>query len=407
MEMDIRLKVMLSAVAAALATVAGIALLWHPLGLPVTARRGALVVTVVAMLILLLAVATAVELWVRRPLARVAASASGTSSDPVADPVAAIDRHLQALQNNLFQSRAELERGWAHCRDVEQALREAEERYAVAIRHSGDGAWEWDLRSDGFTLAPRWKSMLGFAEEEIPDTREAWRARVHPDDLTGFDLALENLLRGNTPRLEHELRLLHKDGAWRWSLCRAVAVRHASGKAYRLIGLDTDITRVKRVEDVLMRIADGTASEIGEGFFRNLVSNFALALNVEAAFITECLDFPTTRLRTLAFWQAETFRDNFEYDLQGTPCEGVIAGTSCFIPSHLSEQYPIEVGWESYLGVPIFGIEGRVVGHLVFLDRRQMTDDMLVTPIYQIFTARAGAEIECRHAIEALKAYSG
>jgi len=92
-----------------------------------------------------------------------------------------------------------------------------------------------------------------------------------------------------------------------------------------MVGLDTDITRVKRVESIVEQIAEGTAGVQGEAFFRALVRHFAGALEVACAFVTECVDHPTTRVRTLALWKAQDFRDNIEFDLTGPPCEAARA----------------------------------------------------------------------------------
>jgi PAS domain-containing protein len=206
-------------------------------------------------------------------------------------------------------------------------------------------------------------------------------------------------------RFEGELRLKHKDGSLRWVLTRGVALRHASGTPYRMVGLDTDVTRVKRVETILDAVARGTAGAFGEAFFMTLVRHFARALEVECAFITECADQPPTRVRTLAFWAGEGFADNIEYGLPGTPCEQVVGGGRlCFLRSDVQRLYPVEAGFEAYLGIPIVAQDGRVLGHLAFLDRAQRGDELLLDSVYRIFTARAALELELRQAQQRLRA---
>ena len=279
---------------------------------------------------------------------------------------------------------------------AEADLRASEERYLLALRGSQDGLWECDLASATMQLSPRWLGMLGLAAEDIGGDRAAWLGRVHADDRAGFEAALARHLAGSDARLEHEMRLVHKDGSIRNVLSRGIALRDAAGVAYRMVGLDTDVTRLKRVQTVLDAVAEGTSGAFGDEFFRAMVRHFARALEVDRAFITECADDPVTRVRTLAVWSAQSgHTDNFEYALAGTPCAEVVGeGKTCFHREGLATLFPREAGYESFLGLPIIASDGRMLGHLAFFDRRPRGDDMLVDSIYRIFLARAGAEIE-------------
>ncbi len=140
-------------------------------------------------------------------------------------------------------------------RKAEEALRESEERYALAALGSNDGLWDWDLRRNRMFFSARWKEQLGAKEAEIGDGPDQWFDRVHPDDRERLfgDLALH--LEGRTPHLEVEHRVRHFDGGWRWMLVRGAAVRDASGKAYRMAGSQTDITARKLAEEKLLHDA--------------------------------------------------------------------------------------------------------------------------------------------------------
>ncbi len=303
---------------------------------------------------------------------------------------------LAALEQRVSEQQQALERAEAARESAEADLRATEQRYLIALRGSQDGLWEWDIASGAVHLSPRWKGMLGFESHQLADDLAAWRGRVHEDDRAGFEQALAEHLAGQTPRLDHELRLLHADGRARVVLSRGVAIRDESGRAYRLVGLDTDVTALRRVQLVLDAVADGTDGTAGARFFAAMVQHFARALQVDSAFITECADDPPTRVRTLAYWSAAGGSGaNFEYELAGTPCEAVIRGArDCFHPEGLERLFPIEQGFEAYLGLPIVGSDGRVLGHLAFLDRRARDEEMLVDRVFRIFLSRAAAEIE-------------
>ena len=133
---------------------------------------------------------------------------------------------------------------------AQEALRESEERYALAARGANDGLWDWNLLTNAVYFSPRWKSMLGFQEHEIEDRLEEWFGRIHDADRERVREEIAAHQRGLTPHFESEHRLLHKDGGFRWMLSRGLSVYDVSGKALRMAGSQTDITE-RKVSDPL------------------------------------------------------------------------------------------------------------------------------------------------------------
>lgn len=128
---------------------------------------------------------------------------------------------------------------------MDQALRESEERYALAARGANDGLWDWDLRAQQIYFSPRWKGMLGYQEYEIRNDSEEWFSRVHPEDTDQLKKDIASHLRGETPHYEHEYRMLHRDGTYHWMLSRGLVFRDAAGNPARMAGSQTDITAGK------------------------------------------------------------------------------------------------------------------------------------------------------------------
>lgn len=153
----------------------------------------------------------------------------------------------------------------------------------------------------------------------------------------------------------------------------------------------------KRSEGIFQYVLRGTASVLGEEFFRALVEHVATGFGFRYAFVTECL--PDHRARSLAFWQHDRFGENFEYDLSETPCQDVVAGRTCFHPSDLQQRFPKDVALqdmhvESYHGLPIVNSAQSVIGHLVVMDDKPMRDDPVQCGLLEAFAMRAGAELE-------------
>ncbi len=128
---------------------------------------------------------------------------------------------------------------------AQEALKESEERYALAALGSNDGLWDWNLLSNVVHFSPRWKAMLGYQEDEIGDTPEQWFDRIHDADRERVKEEIAAHQKGLTPHFESEHRVLHKDGSFHWMLSRGVAVHDASGNASRMAGSQTDITEGK------------------------------------------------------------------------------------------------------------------------------------------------------------------
>ena len=138
---------------------------------------------------------------------------------------------------------------------IESALRESEERYALAVRAANDGLWDWNLKKSQIYYSPRWKQMLGYSEEEISDNPNEWFNRVHPDDIGQLRNNISVHIKGLSAHFECEYRIQHSNGTYRWMLSRGMAVIGSDKAAMRLAGSQTDITLRKQAETKLMHDA--------------------------------------------------------------------------------------------------------------------------------------------------------
>jgi diguanylate cyclase (GGDEF)-like protein/PAS domain S-box-containing protein len=138
---------------------------------------------------------------------------------------------------------------------AENALRESEERYALALQGANDGLWDWDIRAMEIHYSSRWKSMLGYENHEIHNSPDEWFGRIHPEDVEQLKVLLHAHLEGVSDHFESEHRMLHRDGTHIWVLTRGIAVLNKSGKAQRMAGSMSDITDRKRAQEQLLRNA--------------------------------------------------------------------------------------------------------------------------------------------------------
>ena len=141
-------------------------------------------------------------------------------------------------------------------KEVENELRVSEERLALALDSGSDGMWDWDLAAGEVRGTRQWSSLLGYGEDEIEPRIEAWESLIHPDDAATTRRALMDHLTNATPRLETEYRVRTEDGGYVWTLARGkVVARDTRGRALRMVGTHTNITRRKEVERQLAHMA--------------------------------------------------------------------------------------------------------------------------------------------------------
>ncbi len=149
---------------------------------------------------------------------------------------------------------------------------------------------------------------------------------------------------------------------------------------------------------VLREIAAGVVGETGEAFFQELVRHLARALGTKCVWVTEWLE-SERRLRALSFWVADGFHGDYEYRIDGTPCEAVVDDRRLVhVPDRVVELYATDpdlapLGAVSYLGIPLLDTDGGVLGHLAVMDDRPMPEDPQAVAVFRIFASRAAAEL--------------
>ena len=146
-------------------------------------------------------------------------------------------------------------------------LADMQERQDMALPCANDGLWDYDAQGNRTWFSPRWKTMLGFAEDDVI-TSPDWHRMVHPEDLVRVSASMRDHIAGKTPMFESVHRLKHTDGEWRWVVGRARARVDDQGRLRRLIGVELDITERKLYEEALFREKESaqiTLQSIGDG----------------------------------------------------------------------------------------------------------------------------------------------
>ncbi len=128
---------------------------------------------------------------------------------------------------------------------AEDALRQSEERYALAARATRDGLWDWNLVTGDVFYSPRWKQMLGLEDDQVANNSQAWFSRVLAPDREAVLAAVKLHVEGHSDVLQCSYRMLGPEGSLRWMSCRGIVTRDDAGKPIRLAGSQSEVTEEK------------------------------------------------------------------------------------------------------------------------------------------------------------------
>jgi len=139
-------------------------------------------------------------------------------------------------------------------KQAERTARSHAERFELVATASEAGIWDWQIARNSLHCSPRLKELLG--GEPLPDLSSfrAFRALVHPDDQEAFDLALHAHLEHLTV-FNVECRIRGRDESFRWFNVVGRAARDVTGRALRMVGSISDITRRRAAEDEVRNLA--------------------------------------------------------------------------------------------------------------------------------------------------------
>jgi PAS domain S-box-containing protein len=151
----------------------------------------------------------------------------------------------------------------------EAELRLSQERLRQALDASGDGLWDWNIQTGEDWYSPEYEQMLGFEPGEFQKSISTFLDLLHPDDSERVLKINQECISGNRDVFDVEFRLRHKEGGWVWVASRGKTVtRDEQGNALRMVGIHTNITHTKAVEEMLRQ---------GESRYRSLFDDSPIA----------------------------------------------------------------------------------------------------------------------------------
>ena len=311
------------------------------------------------------------------------------------DEMAEMGRALQVFKENAIKiNKAEYE------------LVKVNKSRSLILESVGEGIYGLDLDGKVTFLNPMAEKLMGYSLEELKD--KPIHLLIHHTKPDGTPYPIEDCPIWHSFR-DGEIYSITDEVYWRKD-GSSLPVEYTSTPIYEegmLTGAVVafkDISERKHAEEVLKQIVVGTSAAIGDEFLKSLVKHLAISLNVKYAFIGEMHKDQPEKVVTLAMWANGELAENFEYNLKDTPCEIVWRGKSCYYPKNIQKLFPkdkllVEMGIESYLGVPLHDNEKKSGGLLVVMNDKEISESLDPEAIMQVFANRIEAELE-RHKAE-------
>lgn len=166
-----------------------------------------------------------------------------------------------------------------------------------------------------------------------------------------------------------------------------------------LSALDLDRTDTIKSYQELCKMLEKTNSKIGEAYFEALTLTVAQTFGLKDVFVAKIMKLQPAAVKTIVHYSNSRFEEPMEYLLENTPCDRVFNRETCFFEKNVQQLFPKDsllqqMEIQSYLGVPLRDSDGKTIGIFVATDTRPRPDLQRYINIFELFSVRAGAELE-------------
>jgi PAS domain S-box-containing protein len=316
---------------------------------------------------------------------------------------------VRRLLHELQVHQIELEMQDNELRVADEALH----KLSLAIEQVQHGILITDLAGNIEYANTAYTASSGYSRDEVLGKNPRFQQSGQTSRETYVQL-WQTLLRGEIWRGEFINR--RKNGEIYTEYEIIVPVRQPDGHISHYIGIKEDITERKKAETIREFLAQTSAGDTDDTFFRQLAGHLATALGMFYVCIDR-LEGDGLTARTLAIWCDDHFEDNVTYALKDTPCGDVVNQQVCCFPASVSALFPRDqvlqdLRAESYIGTTLFSHDGQAIGLIAVIGRQPLANRPFAESILNLVGIRAAGELErlmveerLRHAIAELDAH--
>jgi PAS domain S-box-containing protein len=135
-------------------------------------------------------------------------------------------------------------------KQIEQALRESEQRMRFCLEAANIGTWDWDIESGSIRWSENMERIHGQEPGSFPGNVEAFLEGVRDEDRQRVKQAIEQALGGDG-KYHVEYRQVKADGSFGWMEAYGQATYDSSNRPVKMMGVCRDISERKISEEAL------------------------------------------------------------------------------------------------------------------------------------------------------------
>lgn len=289
-------------------------------------------------------------------------------------------------------------------RKAEKALRASEAKFAATINGSAETITLSSLEDGRFALVnTAFEKMTGWsAAEAVGKTTYELGIWHKPEERAEL---IERIRNGEQVR-NFRFNMSTKRGEILDCVMSGVPI--TIDGIVHVVSLVHDETEQRKADQALRRLAQGSDLSAPALFYQNLIGDLVQAIDFDMGFIGLRDPGQPLRINTRAVATQGGVAEQRSFDASGTPCEKVLAGETCFHADHVADDFPDDPmltnqGYQSFVGAPLRGSDGQVVGLLAVMRTEPMQNTEIVRSLVQVFAERATAELLREQASAALE----
>lgn len=295
-------------------------------------------------------------------------------------------------------------------KEEEEKQNKTEQYLADAQNVAHIGSWDFDLIKNKLDWSEETYRIFEVDPNKNKISYDQFINLVHPDDRERLGISYNESLK-NKSSYEIEHRLLLSDGRIKYVNSRGRHLYNTKGTPSRSFGSVQDITDRKRTDDAIRRIASAVYSGSGEDFYEQLVINMAEMFSADYAFIGLLDDNNSMLVNTYVIYAKGKIVPNMSYSLLDTPCMNVVGKIPCAYPHNVQQLFPndkllIDMGVDSYIGLPLHSADSHPIGLVVVLDSKPMNNTVQMEEVLKIFVERIEAELDKKKSYQTIQQLS-